>query len=504
MEVEQGFRWDDEFRGLGTMAIELGLLDLPGVVARVPGQGAPPSVLLALPVSRRQVDARLVARPLPPEPELRGTPLELELELCVSGQGCVSTTAVATREAPWDAFAELLEGAAATLGVRVGPRVVEAWRTPGSTDPYAELLTGRAAATYYGILPPPRDPADRRTNPVLRAVHLDPRQPLALWTLARWDVGASSDGGKAAEMLTRAALARPTSPALEADLATVLLASGKADQAVLVWDAVRKRRADDPRFLEPAARALLAAGRAADAHDVVEAIPAEYTWEPRIAELRVAVAEAYGGVTGLDPLLAHWQDTDPRAVAPVRRRLDLRVQDGRFEEALALLPSLRDRAPGPQTDALEVALLVALGRVREAADKAPAGVSERLSARADRERDPGAPVAGLPDDLDAALARAEGMVWRGQAAEAIPILDGYLKARPWRSDAHAVRARALERVGRGEDAADAWQRAWELDPAAEGGPVAVTRVASTFRYLEREPLPPRPVPTRRGRKGPEL
>ncbi|MFN7143512.1 MAG: hypothetical protein ACK4YP_07050, partial [Myxococcota bacterium] len=193
MEVEQGFRWDDEFRGLATMAIELGLLDLPGVVARVPGHGAPPSVLLALPVSRRQVDARLVARPLPAEPELRGTPLELELELCVSGQGCVSTTAVGTREAPWDAFGELLEGAASTLGVRVGPRVVDAWRTPGSSDPYAELLTGRAAATYYGILPPPRDPTDRRANPVLRAVHLDPEQPLALWTLARWDVAASSN-----------------------------------------------------------------------------------------------------------------------------------------------------------------------------------------------------------------------------------------------------------------------------------------------------------------------
>jgi len=494
LDVASAFRWDDEFRGLATMALELGLSDLPGVLVRTPGHGAPPSVLLALPVSRRQVDARFEARPT--GENAGGTGLALSLELCTAGLGCETTTANGTREAPWEAFGALLDGAAASLGATVPPEVAAAWRVPGSKDAYAELLTGRAAATYYGLLPPPSDPTDRRANPVLRAVYLDPKQPLALWTLARWEVGAGTDGRKAADALARAALVRPTSPVLDADLATVLLASGKADQAALMWEQVRTERPDDPRFLEPAARALLAAGRARDARAVLDAFPSEFRWEPRVAELHVAVVEADEGTAGLDPLLAHWQETAPEAAAPVRRRLDLRVADGRFDEALALVPALRDRAPGPRTDALEIALLVALGRVKTAAERAPAGVAERLAARAAREVDPGAPVSGLVDPNEAALATAEGMVWRGQAEEALPLLDGVIAGQPWRADAHAARARALERLGRGDAAAEAWQRAWELDPALEGGPVAVTRVADTLRYVVREAPPGPDVPVR--------
>ncbi|MDP2309781.1 MAG: hypothetical protein Q8P18_27420 [Pseudomonadota bacterium] len=500
LAVEDAFRWDDEFRGLATMAIELGLSDIPGTVVRVPGDAAPPSVLLALPVSRRLVDARLMAR---------GTDkaLELELELCVAGEGCESTIATGTREAPWEAFGALLDGAASTLAVPVPDEVAAEWRTPGSKDPYAELITGRAAATYYGILPPPEDPADTRDNPVRRAVLIDPEQPIALWTYARWEVGATSDGGKATDLLARAALVRPHSRIFDADRATVLGAVGKPDQAVLAWEQLRGGALDDPRFLEPTARALLAARRPADARAVLDVLPTEFRWVPRVAELRVAVTEAVDGTAGLDPLLAHWQETDPRAVAPVRRRVDLRVQGRRFEDALTLLPALRSRAPGPITDALEVALLVAVGRLRDAADRAPTEVAARLQARADRALDPGSRVDGLPaDDLDARLARGDGMLYRGEAGEALVEVDRVLAVRPWRAEAHVARARALERLGRTEESSAEWQLAWEIDPALEGGPVAVTRIASTFRYVV--PAPPdqaavgaeAPV----GRLGPEL
>ncbi len=498
--VEDPFRWDDEFRGLATMAIELGLSDLPGVVVRVPGHAAPPSVLLALPVSRRQADARFLARGTDDE-------LELELEVCVAGEGCESTLATGTREAPWEAIGALLDGAASALGVTVPDEVAVSWRTPGSKDPYAELITGRGAATYYGILPPPSDPTDKRSNPVLRAVLIDPKQPLALWSLARWEVGFSGDGGQAPDTLARAALVRPHSRIFDADRATVLGASGKADQAVLAWEQLRGGAMDDPRFLEPTARALLTAGRPADARDVLARFPAEFRWEPRIAELQVLVIEAVEGTAGLDPLLAHWQETAPRDVAPVRRRLDLRVQAQRFEDALGMLPALRSRAPGPQTDALEVALLVAVGRVRDAAERAPADVAARLGARADRAIDPGADLPRLPvNDVEAGLARADGLVYRGRADEALVELDEVLAQRPWRAEAHAARARALERLGRTEEASAAWQRAWEIDPALEGGPVGVTRIASTFQYVVDTPPPvgrgagSPPV----GRMGPEL
>ncbi|MES2639807.1 MAG: hypothetical protein V4850_10000 [Myxococcota bacterium] len=497
--VEDAFRWDDEFRGLATMAIELGLSDIPGTVVRVPGDGAPPSVLMALPGSRRQVDARFLAR---------GTDkaLELELELCVAGEGCESTIATGTREAPWEAFGALLEGASSALGQPVPDEVAAAWRKPGSKDPYAELITGRGAAIYYGILPPPQDPTDTRQNSVRRAVLIDPEQPIALWASARWEVGATSDGGKAADLLARAALVRPHSRILDADRATVLSATGKADQAVLAWEQLRGGAMNDPRFLEPTARALLAARRPADARVVLDALPTEFRWIPRVAELRVAITEAVDGTAGLDPLLAHWQETDPRAVAPVRRRLDLRVQGQRFEEALGLLPALRSRAPGPLTDALEVALLVAVGRVRDAADRAPAEVAARLQARAERTLDPGSPVAGLPrEDVEARLARADGLVYRGEAAQALLEVDEALAERPWRAEAHVVKARALERLGRTEASSEEWQLAWEIDPALEGGPVAVTRIASTFRYVvSAPPLEVGAAPPPVGRLGPEL
>jgi tetratricopeptide (TPR) repeat protein len=502
-EIGAPFRWDDEFRGLSTMAVELGLSDLPGVVVRIPGHSAPPSVLVSLPVSRRLVDARLVVRPLPKVAGVEATPLELELELCVAGGACASTTTTGTREAPWDALGALLEGAAEALDVTPDDATVAGWHTPGSADTYAELLTGRAAATLYGILPPPEEPEDKRSNPVLRAVLIDPRQPLALWTLARWQVGYTSDGGAAADTLARASLARPWSPLFDADLATVLHAAGKHDQAVLAWEHLRESSPQDPRYLEPAAQALMAAGRPEDARAVLREFPGEFRWTPRVAELSVVITEAIDGSAGLDPLLAHWQQTDPKAVAPVRRRLDLRVQSGQFADALEILPALRTRAPGPQTDALEVALLVATGRLEDAVAHAPADVGARIGARAEREQDPGAPLPELDASPDADLARAEGLLWRGEPASAMPLLTAARKERPWRADLHAALARALEGVGRGEDAAAAWQTAWELDPAMNGGPVSAGRVASTFQLVVREPAPEDAVDSV-GAMGPDL
>lgn len=486
-EVSAPFRWDDEFRGLATMAIELGLSDLPGVIVRIPGHSGSPSVLLSLPVSRRLVDARLVVRPLPLEKAGESTPLELELELCVAGGACTSTTASGTRERPWDALGALLEGAAEGLESVPPAAAVAGWHTPGSNDTYAELLTGRAAATYYGILPAPEDPEDRRSNPVLRAVLIDPKQPLALWTLARWQVGYTADGGSAAETFTRASLARPWSPIFDADLATVLHAAGKYDQAVLTWEHVRESHPDDPRFQEPAAQALMAAGRPEDARAVLRTFPSELRWTPRVAELAVVVTEAIDGSAGLDPLLAHWQQTDPKAVAPVRRRLDLRVQGRQFAEALEVLPALRARAPGPQTDALEVALLVAAGRLEDAVARAPADTGAWIGARAEREQDPGAPLPELDQSVDAEHARALGLLWRGQPEAAMPLLISARAARPWRPDIAAALARALEGVGRADDSARAWQEAWDLDPAQEGGPVSSDRIASTFQLVVREP-----------------
>lgn len=489
MAVTPAFSHDAEFRGLMTMAVELGLSDLPGVIAVVSVDSLPPSFAVQRPVVRRQVDARLSARGA-------ADSLTMELELCVAGGECRTTSAPATREAPWDGVAALLEGAALTLDVPV-PETAD-WKKPGSKDSYSELITGRACAMFYGILPPPETPGDKKSDPVVKAIFLDPKQPLAQWVRARWEVGATGDGGLATEYLQRAALQRPWSPVLGADLATLYGASGRRAEAVLAWEDLVARDPTDARWMEAYAAALFAVGRTADARDALDRLPAEYEWDARVAALRVAVVEALGG-EDLDPLLEKWQRVDSREVQPVRRRIDLRVRKGDYADARALVGALRQRSPGPAADALEVALLVALGQPEAAAELAPSDVGARLRARALREHDPGAMPEDLPaDDVDARLQAAEAALWSGDAEVALRIANELSTA-----DAFVLAARSSEALGRGDDASIAWSSAWDLDPGAEGGPVEADRVASTFRFVEQvDVVPVEGVVV--GAKGPEL
>ncbi|MBM4393875.1 MAG: hypothetical protein FJ090_22335, partial [Deltaproteobacteria bacterium] len=317
LTVARSFPRDAEFRGLVTLAVELGLADMPGVVPVIPGDSASATFLLSRPIPRRQVDARLLARG-------DEKALELELELCVPGGSCASTLASCTREAPWAAIGKLLDGAAATLGAEVSETTRAAWAVPGSKDAYAEMMTGRAAAQLYGLLPPSLSPGDRKDDPVTRAVFLDPGQPLAQWTRARWEMATTVDGGKASEALAKAQLIRPTSPLLLADQASLAGLTARAAESVLAWESLAAL-GDDPRWIEPLARAYLAVDRPREALAALDRLPAEARWDARVAELRVAATEATGA-TELDPLLARWQDVAATNPEPVRRRVAARVR----------------------------------------------------------------------------------------------------------------------------------------------------------------------------------
>ncbi len=499
MSVARPFSHDAELRGLVTAAIELGLSDLPGVVPVVPGDAAALSFLGERPPPHRQVDARLSARGAPEA-------LEFELELCVAGGGCLSTTSTGTAKDPWAAVGDMLDGAASVLDVEVSDEARAAWRKPGSKDNYSELITGRAAAQFYGILPPSLTPGDPRNDPVRKAVFLDPGQPLAQWIRARWEAATTVDGGKAADALGRAQLLRPTSPLLAADQATLLGLTGHRAEALLSWETLAGATPGDPRWLVPLARARLAADRADEAVAALEAIPVEFAWDPAVAELRVAAAEAAGGAADLDPLLARWQAVDTQNPEPVRRRIDARVRATQYVEAQSLIGALRDRDPGPQTDALEVALLVSLGRLDDAAALAPAPLAARIRARARLAAAPGeVPEALAADDPLRARVEAEVALWGKAPDEALVAAEAAVSARPNDAEAHALRARALEALGRTDDAAAAWTRAWELDPGLEGGPVEGGRIASTFQYVEQGEAPGGIDPTAGpGPKGPEL
>lgn len=474
--VDPGFSRDVEFRGLITAAVELGLSDMPGVVPVLVGDSAPPSLLLSRPVVRRTVDASFSAR---------GTAesLVIELQLCVPGGSCDAISAPATAKAPWEAVGTLLEGAAEVLGVEVSDATRLAWYTPGSKDNYAELITGRACAQLYGLLPPSDQPGDKKADPVLKALFLDPGQPIAHWVRARWEMASTLDGGKAGESLAKAQLLRPTSPVFVADQATMAGLVAKPAEALLAWETLVATTGDDPRWLDPLARAYLAVDRPEDALRVLARMPGETGWDPAVAALRVTATEAAGGAD-LDPLLERWQAVASGLAAPVERRIGLRVQRGEYADALGLLGELRDRAAGPSTDALEVALLLALGRTEEAAALAPPDVAAQILAR--RALELGSSTLdglALPAD-EAALVRATESLARGDAASTLAATDEVLGKRPKSVEGWTLRARALALMGRADEAAEAFSTAWDTDPATEGGPVTAGRIASTFRYVE--------------------
>lgn len=503
LTVQSAFRWDTEFRGLATAAIEAGLYDLPGVLPVVSNQIPSPGAQLST-IARRVVDARFsVTGP--------ADALDLSLELCIAGGSCEVTTAHCRREDPWAAFGILLAGAAQTLNLSVPEATVAAWSQPGSRDNYAELLTGRSAAMYYGIMSLPDPIPTGNSHPALRAVVVDPRQPLAQWIWARWQTGAESDAGRAPDALGRAALQRPGSPLYLAERAWLLDHTGHAEEARLIWEDLYKDYPDDPRFMEPYARVLLETGHAADAREVLSKFPPEFLWDAQVARLQAQVVEAVDGTANLDPLLAHWQQTDSHAVEPVRRRIELRVQNAEYDSALSLMGALRVRAPGPQADALEAALLVALGRLDDAQALSPEEVAARLSLRGALEADPGADVGYGEEDTTALLARAAAALWRADPETALSLIN-QARCGGHRTDENLsvtcvnerpelwmLQAKALEQVGRSGEAVSAWQRAWQSDPALEGGPVSTERIAPTFHYTVAAAVEPAPAPPKTGR-----
>lgn len=498
LTLQSPFAKDAEFRGLVTMAVLLGMGDIPGVVPVIASQAQPLSTAVARPIAKGKVHGRFTGG---------GTPeaVKLSLELCKEGGLCTTVEANGTRDQPWEAVGTLLEGVAHALAIPMPAETVALWHQPGSKDPYAELVAGRACAVWLGLLPPSEHPGDKRTDPIARALFLDPRQPLAAWVYGLWEIGTVSGGGNAAEALQRAVLARPSSPMLGADLALVRQLQGRPNEAVLAWEDVLARSPDDLRYLKPYADALVAAGRAMDARALLAKLPKDYDDDPQVAALRVQVAMAAKTTEDLDPLLAHWQEVDPKNATPVKLRVEQRVKARDFEGALPLLDVLRKRAPGPATDALQMALLVAVGRPKDAAALAPPELAARLRARAEREADPGADLSDLPsNDVALLLAKADAALWKNEPARALELADKALGMEPTLADAEVVRAQALELLDRGPLAVAAWNRAWTIDPAAEGGPVEAQRIGPTFKFVEvGKPTSVGP-PARARPKGPEL
>jgi hypothetical protein len=458
------FRWEPEVAGLATVLIELGLAELGDTTAHVVTAPPPPGQqqTLSADAARWTAAVALVGPP---------TLLGVELTLCDPSGRCATQRATGSRDEVVAPVAELLGWAANLLGRPPSPEQVATWQSPVSNDPYAVLVCGRAAATYYGILPPtpPERVGDRAADPIQKAVYLDPAMGLAQWVLGRREAQRGA-WGPARVAFTGATLSRPHSAPMLADEADAGARAGRPEGALLTWTTLDTSWPGDPRWQLPLARTALAAGQPAVADRVLQGLDGRFLDEPAVVELAVRVADALGPDDDYDRLLARWADAAPDEPEPVRRRITLRIRANRLDEAWGLLPELAARGAVEESARLQMAVGVGTGRWAEAAVAADGigahAVAQRITAAGALAAQP----SGVPPALDALtdpLARVVAGTRRlalGDAAGALANADAALTDRPWMPEALGLRADALDRLGRPAEAADARARRDDAEP----------------------------------------
>lgn len=470
-QVGPGVRQAGELGGLLTAILEAGLSDLPDVVGVVDGVPSAPGLADGL-----RTGAELWAGRI--EASLAGDAVDVRLNLCDPAGECSPFEVRAPREEVTAAAAELLASTARKLGKDVSEERVAAWATPQSHDPYAVLLCGRAAAVYYGLRPPVEEAlrGDKRRDPIARAVYVDPAMALGWWVVGRIAYGRG-EWDAAREAFTRAEIARPSIAARAAE-AAALSAAGRSEAAWSAWVAVNAMSPDDPRFAVPRARAALRADRVADAVAVLDALPTRFQDERPVAELRVAIAEVTGQSSNYDELLERWQRAAPNDPEPVRRRVNLRVDAGRWAEALELNDLLAQRGAHDEAALRAIGIAIGLREYDLSAQSAQSlglvDLADRIRARAAWEADPRAVVAVVEaaTDLPGRVAAAHAALARGDAALARQRAEAALKLDPWFPEALDALAQACDALGQPADAAAARAALRRVDPDYGVGAIA--------------------------------
>lgn len=459
------FQWEPETVGLVTMLLETGLADLRDVVPIV--EGAPPAIAFdgRVGVAASRWTARL---------ELGRDPaaLAMRLHLCDAEASCTRLEALGTREDPTEAVADLVSQVAGHLRLRTDPRVRERQSRPLSQDRYAVLVCGRAAATWYGRLPPvpSEQVGDRGRDPFERAVYLDPGMHLAWWVVARQ---AEQEGrhAEALEAVDRALVGEPDRIPYLAERAALLQRTGDAEEALATWtDVSNRQRRGDLRFRVARARSALEADRAQMARDLVTNLAAPFSDDPGVVRLLADIADAQGRSDDEIALLARWQALDPADPEPVHRRVIRLLDRGRRRDAWDLLPVLDARGRREEAAALQVPLGIDVGAFDQAAEAARAlgrpEIATRIEARRDLAANPSAQVPMLASAADVAgvLARGEARLARGEPDGALEDARLLLEVDPWLPEALSLEARAETALGNVEGEGSALDRLALADP----------------------------------------
>lgn len=450
-------RWGPETTGHVLLLTEAALGDLPGVLPQVGAEPPRPGFLGSLPADGAPWTLSLVL-------EHGDETLSLSLALCDPDGPCTEAAGVGSRVGPEPLVGELVAAIAPALGAPPEAADTLAARAPETTDPYAALMLGRAAAVLYGLHPAAEGDAigDPRRDPVARAVFVDARMPSAWEVVSRW----ARDPAQRARAAQLAWEREPERTVRRADLGQARLALGSPAEAWAPWADGSEGLARDLRVALPRARAALAAGEAEVAGAVLDALGPRFPGHAEVVELRVAVAEARQRVD--DDLLAAWQVADPEDPEPVRRRIARRLVDDDHVGALGLVTELARRGAGEEAGRLELALANDLEQYDRAAEAARtlgfADAASRLEAVG--RRDPDARIAGLSGATspEAHLVRAWALVDAGRPVEAREVAERLLRVRPHWPEALHLSAVARGRAGDVEGAAVARAQLLHADP----------------------------------------
>jgi tetratricopeptide (TPR) repeat protein len=147
------------------------------------------------------------------------------------------------------------------------------------------------------------------------------------------------------------------------------------------------------------------------------------------------------------------------ALVAVFAGTDALAQDERFTRAAAALPAIFEGAYGDEGP-----------RVAPALDELQQGLAEweralEEAAEILKKRTAGA---GLEQAADLHVAMGTMYFRRGRVAEALTQFESAVRAAPQQARLETLRAVALDALGRTDEAAAAFRRAWQLDPATPG------------------------------------
>lgn|GEM_PF-1497112 len=465
-------RYSREVAGLVVALFETGLAEVTTLVPHYQGHGPPPGIDRWLTGESQHWRARFSFA-------YEADSVRIVLRLCPSTGACKFASATGPRDAPEGAVTELLVWSTSAIGAPVPPGMVETWSRPLSTDRYATLILGRAAATLWGILDAiePGERGNPEHDPMTRVVLIDPKLAMAQYLLGRrsFEFGVFDAAARSFEHAEQLSTQRFVFEVADAAAVSGL---GQWNEARKLWDALDASWPGDGRFAAPRIESYLGSGAADEAGKLLEELPDRFAGDPTLARLQVQVAEAVGPGPDFEKLIEAWEAAAAYDPEPVRKHISLRLRDGRLAEAFELINRLEDRGAATEAQQLMVALGCELGRYDEAAKQASKmggdALAQRLKLRAALTRAPREAPAQLSkaSDPDSRLLLAKIVASR-QPELALGQVRSVLHQTPFRAEAIALEVKVLERLGREDEAVSARERLQFADPAFVSGPRTV-------------------------------